>query len=413
MTERPKVQQLAGRGNDPAGAVAPSAAVMRAQAALEARRAAEGVNYRPPGAVEPRAWFVRLAVELVRTDPADRGDVGALTPDPATTSTVGTIPIGFDHDHGGRVEDDHGGQDDRGAATVYPSLAAAFLASDTSAVGRLWLLLRAWDAAGRGFYDLDQVYQAFAGDGSPWRLGTRRRVQQLVKQGAGIFWTLRNPQPGRGGRFGGYTALQMTEPARVALALGVERLAGSPVAVPVADLLGGMHKANAALFAAAVTLRMRRERARPVTRETLAGMTGAAASTQRTYTRTANIEARPNYSVSSVGDVDGAGVFPFLDYTGQQGGRPGRTYLARHMPNSYAASLATRARGRMRKVNKRLNLVIYGARGERPKIDMTRIYHDTAGQAAAGFNRACNHDHYWRHGRTSAGADMWHVIEAL
>ena len=293
-------------------------------------------------------------------------------------------------------------------ATVYPSLAAAFLSSDLSAVGRLWVLLRAWDDRGRGLYDLDQIYRTFGGNDSPWHIGGRRRVQQLVKQGAGIFWTLRNPKPARRGRFGGFTALQMTGPAGVALALGVGHLAGSPVAVPVTDLLGGMHRVNAALFSAAVTLRNRRKGARPVTRETLAGMTGAAASTQRTYTRTASIEARPNYVTLSSGDVDRPGVFI---YRGRVEGRPGRAILARRLPNSYDPQLTARPRGRVKKVNRILNLVTNGARGETLKIE--KIYHDTAAAAWSSWGRAYNHDHYWPYGHTAAGAALWGMVEAV
>lgn len=379
--QRPKVQQVTtGRGDDPASTVAPSAAVLRAQAALMARRSELGIDDRRP------------------TYPAQAANLRAIV-----TTAAGQL------DPSPAVNLDHGDQLAGGAVTVYPTLAAAFLAGDLSAVGRLWLLLRAWDDRGRGFYDLNQVYKTFGGGGSAWRIGGRRRVQQLIKAGAAAgFWTMRGQ--GKGGR---PTAIQMTGAVGVALALGVEHLAGRPVAVPVADLLGGMHTANAALFSAAVTLRMRRKGPRPVTRRTLANLTGAAVSTQRTYTRTAKIKTRSNYSISNAGDVDRRGVFPFVDYRSQQGGQPGRTYLAKHMPNSYSTPLKVKARGRMRKVNRRLNLVLSGARGYWPKVDYTRIYHDTAGQAAAGFNRACDHDHYWRHGRTSAGVGLWHVIEAL
>ena len=429
--QRPKVQRIAGRvEDDPAAAVASSAAVEaaqaallarraalgiasksaagldqldqvtrrptaaeRAQAALEARRVERGINYRRPAAVDSRAWLARLpgldqldgsAASRVEDDPA--GDVGAPT-----------------IDHGAALDQlDHGAALAGVMATVYPSLAAAFLSSDLSAVGRLWVLLRAWDDRGRGLYDLDQVYKTFSGDGSPWHIGTRRRVQQLIKQGAGIFWTLRDR---RGGRYHG---LQMTGPVGVAMALRVGHLAGSPVAVPVADLLGGMHRANAALFSAALTLRGRGKGPRPVTRQTLAGMTGAAASTQRTYTRTASIEARPNYVTLPSGDVDRPGVFV---YRGRVEGRPGRAILARRLPNSYDPQLTARPRGRVKKINRILNLVTNGARGETLKIE--KIYHDTAAAAWSSWGRAYNYDHYWPHGHTAAGAVLWGIVEAV
>jgi hypothetical protein len=368
---RPTLQHLAGRGDDPAG-VAFSAAVEAAQARLMELRRVRGIVTRP----DPRAWLARLP--------------------------------GLDQSAASTVEDDHGatvagaGQLAGVMATVYPSLAAAVKAADLSKVGRLWLLLRAWDDRGRGFYDLDQLYQVFSGKGSPWRLGCRRTFQGLMKRGAGIFWTLRNR---RGGRF---TALQMTGPAGVALALGVGHLAGSPVAIPVTDLLGGMHRANAALFSAALSLRTNDQGGRPTSRQTLKGLTGAAASTQRTYVKTAGIKARPNYVTLPSGDIDRPGVFI---YRGRVDGRPGRAILARRLPNSYDPQLTARPRGRVKKINRQLNLVTNGARGETLKID--RIYHDTAAAAWGAWSRAYNHDHYWPSGQTAAGAGLWGMVEAV
>ena len=430
---RPTLQHAKGRGDDPAAAVAQSAAVEAAQAALMARRAALGIvtrpgagldqldhaaastgrpltarvgqaalearrvelgiNYRRPGLDQSATWSAwggeKSAASTVEDDHG-AGNVGA-----PTKAGAGGLPIE-------PIDQlDHGGALAGVMATVSPSLAAAVLSSDLSAVGRLWFLIRAWDDRGRGFYDLDGIYQAFNGNGSPWHIGTRRRVQQVIKQGAGIFWTLRRR---RGGRF---TALQMTGPAGVALALRVGHLAGSPVGVPVTDLLGGMHKVNAALFSAALTLRTNDQGGRPTSRATLKGLTGAAASTQRTYIQTAGVEARANYVTMPAGDVDRPGVFI---YRGRVDGRPGRAILARRLPNSHDPQLTARPRGRVKKINRKLNLVTNGARGERLKIE--RIYHDTAAAAWLSWDRAYNHDHYWPYGRTAAGAGLWGIVEA-
>ena len=337
MTSGAAVERvIAGRGDDPASTVDPSAAALaanarleelrraagvvtrpagvgldqgqaadlparpspadRGQKALEARRRELGINYRPPVAtVEGAAWSAWAADQVAAgLDKGGAGDVCAQTIDPlagaggllldAAASTLEDNPAGAGLDQLAGV-----------VATVYPSLAAAFMASKHLApVGRLWLLLRSWDSAGQGCYTLDQVYRAFSVEGSAWHVADRRQVQRLIKAGAGTFWTLRDYHGGR------YHGLQMTGPAGVAAALGLDRLAGRPVTVPVADLLGGMHSTNAALFAVVVTLRRPRRRGaglRPVTRRTLAGMTGRAASTQRTYSKTARIEAQTNYVI--------------------------------------------------------------------------------------------------------------------
>lgn len=412
VVTRPALDQ--DQGAKSAASTARPSPADRGQAMLEARRRELGINYRPPVAtVEGAAWSAWAADHVAAgldQGQGGAGDVCAQTLDPsagagglpleAAASTLEDDPAGADLDQLAGVE-----------VTVYPSLAAAFQATKHLApVGRLWLLLRAWDTAGRGCYTLDQVHRVFSAEGSAWRVADRRQVQRLIKAGAGIFWTLRDHHGGR------YHGLQMTGPAGVAAALGLDRLAGRPVAVPVADLLQGMHRVNAALYAAVVTLRRPRRRGagrpRPVTRRTLAGMTGRAASTQRTYSKTARIEAQTNYVILPCGDVDAAGAFVMVDYLGLQG-QAGRARLARQMPNSYVVPLAAASRGRQRKINRRLNLVITEARGYWPEVDYRRIYHDTATGAARAYGRNHHDDHYWPVGQTAAGACLWHMVEAV
>jgi len=401
------MQPNSGRADNPAG-VAFSAAVMRAQLRLEELRRAHGVTYRRPGADDSRAWLAAL-----RDMPP--AAVGLPTPDNSPHAAASSVTHADRLDqlaassgaHAAASTDDPAGPLAAVTATVYPTLAAAFMDNKLSAAGRLWFLIRAWDDQGRGFYDIDTIYQVFSGDGSPWHLRGRRRLQQLIKQGAAAgLWTLRNERRGR------FTALQMTGPAGVAVALGVSYLSGSPVAIPVADLLDGMHSTNAGLFAAAVRLRVRGETARPTSRAALREMTGAAASTQRTYIQTANVEARANYVTIPAGDVEARGVFI---YRGRVDGRPGRAILARRLPNSHNPLLAARPRGRVKKVNHKLNLVMNearkGTRGETLKID--KIYYDTAAAAAAAWGKNYHTDCYWPSGHTAAGAGLWAMLEAF
>ena len=426
----------ADQGQSAASRARPSPALAdQGQAALEARRLELGINYRRP-TVEAStwsAWAVERAAALDQGAGQGQGadlDGAALDQGAPGGAIVGHIEMGHaaastgrpsalpedDRAHGAALDQGQGGRVEGGAlagvmATVYPRLAAAILQDDKAAAGRLWLLMRAWDTAGRGCYTLDQIYQAFAGTGSAWRVAGRRQVQKLVKAGAGTFWTLRDY---RGGRYHG---LQMTGPAGVGLALGLVGGVGRPVAVPVADLLQGMHLARATMYAAAVTTRRggrgrRGGGPRPVTRRTLAGMTGAAASTQRTYDHAARVARQTNYVLLPAGDVDAPGVFILRDYTGQHG-PAGRSKLARRMANTYDAPLTAVSLGRMRKVNKRLNLVTNGARGYRPEVDYRRIYHDTAGQAWLGYGRDYHRDHFWPTGQTAAGAGLWYVVEAV
>lgn len=411
--KRPTSQQTTG-GEIPAGDVATAAAVLEAQKRLEELRRAAGIADRPKSAdsfvshgtqtaaaaLRPRFSPVQQAQRALE---ARRVELGLSYRRPGLdqstkermTEAGGAENVGAQTKSGAGL--DQGDQLGGRVATVYPTLAAAFMASKSAAAGRLWVLLRAWDDHGRGFYDLDQVYQAFAVEGSPWHIGTRRRIQQLLKEGAGLFWTLRGRKGGR------YHSLQLHGVATVAAAFKVGRLAGSPVKVPVADLLGGMHRVRAALYSAVLTLRDGGKGPRPVTRQTLARMTGAAASTQRTYTRTAGIEARPNFVI--------------LDTGGDVEARPNFIYrhnkLARRMANSYTVPSEPAGVGRQRKINRALNLVITEARGYRPENDFTRLYHTTAGQAARAYGRDYHHDHYWPKGKTAAGGRLWNMLEAV
>ena len=268
-------------------------------------------------------------------------------------------------------------------ATVYPRLAAAILQEGQAAAARLWLLMLASDPARRGAYDdLDQVYETFSGAGSAWHVGGRRRVQQLIKQGGGIFWT--RDDRGRLWRHG---------PARVGRALGLAGAVGAPVYVPVTDLLGGMHSVRAALFAAALSAHDD-----PIGQVTLAELTGACPNSQRAYRRSASVEAQPQLR-SLPGPADrpalqeahwqhGRGVFVFVDHDGRHGQGRGAHILVKRDPNVYAAPLEPARRGRTRKINKRLHLVTNGARGKGPAVDHERFYFHDAAAAGSAYNRA-------------------------
>jgi hypothetical protein len=314
-------------------------------------------------------------------------------------------------------EDDQGqgGRVERAAlaglmATVYPRLAAAILQEGQAAAARLWLFLLASEPTRRGAYGLDQVYETFGGAGSAWRIGGRRRLQQVIKQGAGVFWT----QDDRG-------RLWRRGPARVGRALGLVGGVGLPVEVPATDLLGGMHSVRARLFAAALT-----PHDDPIGQDKLTELTGACPNSQRAYRVTAGVEAQRQYrflpgaadraALQDAHWYHGRGVFVFTDYDGRQGQGRGALLLAKHDPNVYAAALGPARRGRTRKINRRLNLVTYGARGNGPAVDYERFYFQDAAAAGSAYNRARGrHELAYRlDGRAAAaGVGLWGTIGAL
>ena len=415
-------------------------ALDRAQGALEAARLERGINYRRPTA-EGRAWSAlaaeraggpaeRVAVPAGGLDGAalgrgaavaGAGQVGAQTPHHAAASTGRPLPLlalagaGDDLDgpssaaallpddqgDGGRVEGER--------VKVHPRIAAAMLRTGHAAAGRLWLLLPASDPARRGAHDLDHVFDSFAGTGATLRVGGRRRVQQLLREGAGIFWT--RDKRGRLWRHG---------PARVAAALGLVGGVGAPVLVPVSDLLGGMRSTRAGLFSAALS-----GHDDPICQAILAELTGACPNSQRAYRATAGVAAYPQYRFLE-GAADGPalqeahwqhgrGVFVFVDHDGRLGRGRGARMLAKRDPNAYAAALEPARRGRTRKINRRLNLVTNGARGNGPAVDYERFYFQDAGAAGSAYNRARGrHDVAYRLDTEAAGGvGFWGTIPAL
>ena len=135
--------------------------------------------------------------------------------------------------------------------------------------------------------------------------------------------------------------------SKVALALGVERLAGRPVALPVAALVEGIGAFRAHLYTAFHSGRakesVRGREVMPIARATLADLSGVGVSSQRAYEKQTKLKVQANFAVGEVATeenrenrawVQGQAVFELTDYRGQQG-RKGETYLAWQLPNSY------------------------------------------------------------------------------
>ena len=272
---------------------------------------------------------------------------------------------------------------------VYPAIALAMLRQERVAAGRVWLLLRHLDQAGRGWVELDAVRAALCGREAPLRLCGRRRLRQLLAEGEGVFWQ-------REARAGG-DRLWLRGPARVAAALGVSRLVGRPVGVPVAALLGGIGDARAQLYATFHAGRLREGWERgageqgsrgagvksispaplppcapassPIARDTLADLSGVCPRSQAAYERRAGIVSRANIAlgerVSALAPAgpaeqerawqQGRALFRLRDHRGLYG-RAGATYLAWRLPNAYgpARGHQPRPRGQQKRINRHL-----------------------------------------------------------
>ena len=240
---------------------------------------------------------------------------------------------------------------------VYPDIAIAILREKQSAAGRVWLLLRGHDAAGRGAIGEDEAARLLTGAGSPLRICGRRQLANLLRAGDGLFWERRARM------------VWLRSVVRVGAALGVMRLGGLPVALPLSALLGKIGDVRAHLYASFHSGRQRADLLTgrpcprgPIARATLSQLSAAAPNSQRAYERRAGVGRRSAIAVGpALGAADaqevawqrGRALFHLRDRDGRFG-RPGAVYLAWHLPNEYTGPHATLPRGRQKRLNRAL-----------------------------------------------------------
>jgi hypothetical protein len=244
----------------------------------------------------------------------------------------------------------------------------------------VWLLLRHADAAGRGAMSEKEVARLLTGADSAQRICGRRQLANLLAAGDGLFWQR------RAGR------VWLRSAARVAAGLGVARLGGSPVGLPLAALTGSIGRVRAHLYASfhsgrqRTDLRTGRPQPRgPIARATLTALSAAAPNSQRAYERRAGVGRRSAVALgppaAAVDEKEvawrrGRALFHLRDTKGRHG-RPGAVYLAWQLPNEYTGPHATLPRGRQKRLNRALadlfhngmtgNGEMSGARGQGPE----------------------------------------------
>jgi hypothetical protein len=177
-------------------------------------------------------------------------------------------------------------------------------------------------------------------------------------------------------------------------------------------LLDGIGRTRAAFYAAFHAGRPER----PIARATLEKITGVAPRTQATYDVRLGVERTPNYALAGAEATaaargtahefawqHGRAAFRFCDRRGRHG-PPGRTYLAHRLPNSYHAPYAAGARGRQRKINRRLrqDLVPNGTQGN--SATRRRLFFDDGKAAAAQVGRG--NGAFWRQ-RGGGSYGLW------
>jgi hypothetical protein len=305
--------------------------------------------------------------------------------------------------------------DKKGVVKVYPDIAVAMLRQEQAAAGRLWLLLRYLDADGRGVLRVVNLKETLTTSKAPLRLCGWRQLRNLLRQGDGIFWQRDKD------------SVWLRSAGRVAASLGVSRLNGRPVAMPVKHLLGSIGEARAYLYASFHAGRQstteRRSEQKPIARDTLTELTGLTAESQRGYERRVGVSVSSNYVVgegttpSSQEErlwQQGGGAFEFVDHQGGQG-RAGKRYIAWQLPNSYTVSLAYRPKGRQKRINRMLSdLFMKGMTGNTQSAIEKRYFGDGAGAVKAVGKRCRAGDEvFWvQQGTGNGRLRLWHAVAA-
>jgi hypothetical protein len=287
---------------------------------------------------------------------------------------------------------------------LYPSLALAMLRAGETAAGRLWLLLRYLDGNGRGCLELARIRPLLTKQDSPIRLCGQRQLRALLRQGNGLFWQ-------RDKRH-----LWLAGAVKVAAGLGVARLRGQPIALPLAVLTQPIGLVRAHLYASFHSGRMGEAgTAGPISRAALTAVSGVSRRTQHAYERRAGVQARSNFALGPLLSRQaveesvwrhGGAAFVLTDRKGKQG-KPGRRYLAWRLPNSYSGPHIRLGRGRQRHFNRQLaDLRRNGDAGNGRWLEMSvrRRYAVSGALAARCLRRRPGAWVYWR------GMDGWRAV---
>ena len=298
---------------------------------------------------------------------------------------------------------------------IYPDIALAMLRQEQTAAGRLWLLLRHLDVNGRGVLRVVNLRETLTKSKTRHHLCGWRQLRNLLRQGEGVYWQRDKER------------VWLRSADRVAAALGVEKLNGRPVAIPVKHLLGTIGEARAYLYASFHAGRQpvssRTQRQKPIARDTLTTLTGLTAECQRGYERRVGVRVSQNYVIgeraSRSGQEErhwqkGGGAFEFVDFRGGQG-KPGVDYMAWQLPNSYTVSLPHRPKGRQKRINRKLtDLFMQGMTGNERQSIEKRYFGDGAGAAKAVGKRSHAGDEVFlvQHGTSNGSLRLWHAMVA-
>ena len=205
---------------------------------------------------------------------------------------------------------------------------------------------------------------------------------------------------------------------RTAANLEVELLVGKPVALPVTAVTVSIGEFKAHIYGA---WHSGRKTNNPISRKVQESITGISERTQRHYCVVAKIKRQTNIAIGNKYTQEevqnqawqrGRATFQFTDYQGRHG-RKGTSYVAWHLPNSYTCPHQQTAKGRMRKINRKLkDLVNVRAQGNK-QLKVVKLYHANGAKAARVFNRDVRTDIYWPvRSKEKKAFQFWSVLSS-
>jgi len=334
-------------------------ATLEGQALLDQRRLEAGIHYDRPKLKTTAAQVVAV-IQQPEPEPAP-------TPEPQEIKPPETVK-------------------------AYPYLLTAFYKADLAPVGRVYHVIRAIDADGRGWLDLAQLRSMLTDKRSPWKICGKRNLRMIMRRGRGIAWDIT-----ANGR------VRYKSPDKILIALGAGRLRGEPVKFPVkSGLLSGIARFKALIEEAWLAGRKENN---PVSQKVIRELTGIPESTQRRYNKLNGVTRRRNDAIGGPKTTESyhdAGSYhgnclTFIDYIGKMGA-PGQKYVSWRMPNSYETQIEQTATGRQKKINKSIALVIIPERGKNDRVD--KLYYPNGGEAGSAYNHNPEHDCYFPMVRT-------------
>lgn len=391
--------------------------IEQAQAALAARRAAAGVVDHPQSRLsrylherlrDERSEPNRTTQDTILSLHEVREELGGERPATQHKEPIEEAPTIVE------IVDEVVGRNQNTSlyvesVTMYSSLIAGMMKNGKAAAGRVWMILH-------GNYNapVDQPGWASAETVKVClrhHFGfSNRRIRQLLREGEGLFWTFDAKGQGR---------YWIAGVEKLMPALEMERLQDHRVVIPIADIVGKIKRAKAALFS---VVHAGRGEA-PISREVQRQITGISERTQREYIAenpdliTSRKEIAIGKQIRSSADIhenafnNGNAAFVFTDHQGHIG-RCGAEYAARQLPSSHHTQYAKAAKGRKRKINKRLKSdhVKKAARGNGWKR-VEQTFFDNGAAAGNAVIQRHNTTCFMEIGRATRGVGMYTEIE--